>query len=283
MSSTCLHPVPRDACFPARCQRQQASQLLLFLALILLCTGGISQAATKPAVPLRGIVGKDDRKPVEQDGKGWSAIGHVNIQGYRISEQCTGTRVAPGLVLTAAHCVFNWQRNALHAARNIHFIAGVDINKNAGHAVADCVLLPTGFKSQTESRMNADLKMRWVTTEFLRHDLALIVLKSDTPAAGVIAMAPREMQEGQPVIHAGYHRDRRQKLLADDGCKVKQASGELVATDCDAVAGSSGGPVLIEKDGRLEASAVMVAIGDGSTLAVSLTAWPDIPMTAACP
>jgi protease YdgD len=51
-----------------------------------------------------GIIGEDDRVRLQEQGPPWDAVGQVNVAGYRIMGQCTGTLVAPNLVVTAAHC-----------------------------------------------------------------------------------------------------------------------------------------------------------------------------------
>lgn len=262
------------------CAKQWAAAIMLA---VLLQPGSPSSAQTaqKPLQP--GIIGKDDRRIVNSPDRAWTAIGHVRIQGYRTSEQCTGTRIAPGLVLTAAHCVINFLRNAPHLPKYIHFTAGVDKDKNAGHAVAACVIFPDDFNIEAQTLSKPDLRTRLASLDFLRRDIALIVLKSDTANAGLIAAAPVQLPAGQSVSHAGYHRDRRQMLMLDEGCKVQGTAGDLIATDCDAVAGSSGGPVLVETDGKLAVAAVMVASSQDASFAVPLSAWPRMLANPACP
>ena len=56
--------------------------------------------------PLRLIV-YDPRSNQMETVRPASAVGVVTIAGFRIGEQCTGTVVAPRIVLTAAHCLPN--------------------------------------------------------------------------------------------------------------------------------------------------------------------------------
>jgi protease YdgD len=243
---------------------------------------GVAAAQTLKTKPIYGIIGKDNREIITGSQAAWTAVGHINVTGFHSSEQCTGTRVAPGLVLTAAHCVVDRVRKKAFPAKSIHFVAGVDRDTSAGHEVAACVLFPDDFDINAERRSKPDLGVELTSRHALQRDLALIVLKGDTERAGLILMAPQALNAEQSLFHVGYHRDRRQKLMGDRSCKVLGTDGDLIATDCDAAAGSSGGPVLVDENGAWRIAAVMVANSDQATFAVPLTAWPKMMERTGC-
>jgi protease YdgD len=81
--------------------RSAVLQLLAGIAII--CA--IRSASAQDLHP--GIIGKDDRVRLDERGPPWDAGGQVNVAGYRTRIQCTGTLVAPKIVVTAAHCVIN--------------------------------------------------------------------------------------------------------------------------------------------------------------------------------
>jgi len=46
-----------------------------------------------------------ERKVIEELTPPWGAVGQVNVAGYRQRVECTGSLIAPNVVITAAHCV----------------------------------------------------------------------------------------------------------------------------------------------------------------------------------
>ena len=48
---------------------------------------------------------------IEQLSPPWGAIGQINVTGYRRTIMCTGSLIAPNVVISAAHCVMDpWSR-----------------------------------------------------------------------------------------------------------------------------------------------------------------------------
>src|SRR5205814_4544711 len=77
------------------------SALLLLLCQLLVAAR--PAAATDLAFP--GIIGADDRKPVETSDTRWQAVGKVQAAGYDWTLSCTGTLIAPNLVVTSGRCL----------------------------------------------------------------------------------------------------------------------------------------------------------------------------------
>ncbi len=248
------------------------------VAALAFVTAGAAERKLKP-----GIIGADDRVAVSGFAGPWSAIGHINVSGYRSLDRCTGTRVAPGLILTAAHCVVNIPRKKLHPAKDIHFVAGVDHETNVGHSTARCVLLPDDFAFDDDTRAKPDMRAVLLSKKFLSRDLALIVLNKDTAKADAIGIDTQPLPTGASIISAGYPADRRQVLTMHNACKVVDEVAGLLATNCDTVVGTSGGPILVQKNGTWKVVALMGATTEGhGNIAVSLANWAGIEAAKQC-
>jgi hypothetical protein len=98
-----------------------------------------------------GIIDEDDRTILEDQGPPWDAVGQVGIGGFRSSVQCTGTLIAPDLVVTAAHCVVSPATGKPFPLRDIHFLAGVRGPTNKGHATARVPALSLGPPAGTST------------------------------------------------------------------------------------------------------------------------------------
>ena len=55
------------------------------------------------------------------DSKGWEAVGRINLGTLGF---CTGALIAPDLVLTAAHCLYDKETGAPVAPETMEFLAG---------------------------------------------------------------------------------------------------------------------------------------------------------------
>lgn len=255
----------------------------LFFGLCLVLAMPVSESTSQDLHP--GIIGEDDRIRVLEEGPPWDAIGQVNIGGQRLRGACSGTLVAPEIVVTAAHCVINPWSRVPFPLRDIHFVAGVRGAVNKGHSTAKCLRFPDDYEF-----VSPDIIQRAKPTEtslaFFENDTVAIVLNEPlsilpAPLAEQVAAEP-----GLRLVHGSYPADRRFSLTAHFECQLLRADleGGIWFNDCDTHGSSWGGPLFTRTDGTLRLAAVMLGTGERlSNLALPISKWKDLIANASCP
>jgi protease YdgD len=103
-----------------------------------------------------GVIGEDNRKIVESRDAPWPAIGQVNVSAYRFQLRCTGSLVAPDLVLTAAHCLIDPFTKKPFPLHQIHFLAGVRGSEWLAHSQRADVRHPPSGRASCDDRLNGE-------------------------------------------------------------------------------------------------------------------------------
>lgn len=247
------------------------------------CLGGMLSGQPCPSGELTpGIIGKDDRVKVEEHGPPWDAVGQVNVGGYRRTWRCSGTLVAPNLVITAAHCVMDpWARQPF-PSHNIHFLAGVRGPQNKGHATAKCLRFLPDYVFIPPQKILPSLFAQRVQSDALAKDVVAIVLSEGLPIAPAPIAKNLIPQPGLRLVHAAYPADRRYALSAHFDCQLRRAAQPFWFTDCDVHPASSGGAVFTKSEGRLELGAVMVGGTSDFSVAFPSSLWISLTRHATC-
>ncbi len=242
--------------------------LVLVAALALPFSPGASAATTPNAHA--SIVGGG-----ETAAGAWPSVAYVTTDlGDETAAACTGTVVAPGAVLTAAHCVVDQRRGVITAPEYVTVTTGRrDLGDDATGAVHDVVrvVVHPGYDLASE---RDDAALLALDSPAAAPPIALAGDGALTSAGGAAAIAGWGSLDGAGTLVPTLLRAATTTLLPDAQCAHQlrgfDAATMLCAGDVTHLLGStchgdSGGPLA-------------VSAADGSLVQVGITSWG----TAAC-
>lgn len=185
-----------------------------------------------PTLPALPALAQEAEILPEAEQAQWNAVGRVNVAGFDRVTMCTGTLVAPDLVLTAAHCLYRGRIRA--EPGDVHFVAGWRGGDYVAHGrTAEFLIDPDYRPGQVP-----------VATLTL-HDTAFLRLAEPIPAAAATPLGLADLPEPAPELAiVGYRRDRPHALSRQAPCQVTARHPAEIGLDCAVIPGASGAPVL---------------------------------------
>ncbi len=225
-------------------------RLFLICVSMLLAMAGVLRAEGDS--PLRMLI-------TGADSRGWEAVGRLNINDEAM---CTGALIAPDIVLTAAHCLFDMETGKRYPASRIEFLAGWRNGRARAQVRAlNAAILPEYVYDPHQP------------VSLVQKDIALLRLVRPIRNTAIkpfdLAERPGKWDQVEVV---SYARDRAQSPSLQERCHVLARQSGTLMLSCDVDFGSSGAPVFVEKDGRPHVVSVISAKAQLGSKKVALAA-----------
>lgn len=170
-------------------------------------------------------------------GRDWEAVGRLDVNG---TGHCTGALIAPDLVLTAAHCLYDRSSGRMIPTDRMEFLAGWRNGQASAYRGIRQVVAHPDYIYEGE-----------VSSQRVRTDVALLQLQHPIRNTTVVPFqTDARPRRGDRIGVVSYAQSRSEAPSLQEVCGVMARQEGVLVMSCDVDFGSSGAPVFSFETGQ---------------------------------